>query len=223
MADTTITLNGQVSLPITLNVGPGLYIDGNTLKLKLAVAGNTLAEPGIAIFSANQFTVNANGMVQIKPATTTTAGIAYFDSTCFSVASNGRVTGKTASVSNRGIVQLATDAEIAAGTDNYKVVTAASLAKRLKEFKPEGASSTPTTLIGGGDTNEYPLNNGGLGMIAIWDAQARHWAPSAILQQIVAILDYIGSKDSGVARMLADKINPRSYNHTPSSIDSANR
>ena len=223
MADTTITLNGQVSLPITLNVGPGLYIDGNTLKLKLAVAGNTLAEPGIAIFSANQFTVNANGMVQIKPATTTTAGIAYFDSTCFSVASNGRVTGKTASTTNRGIVQLATDAEIAAGTDNYKVISVAALAKRLKEYKPEGVSSTPTTLIGGGDTNAYPLNNGGLGMIAIWDPQAKRWAPSAILQQIVAVLDYIGSKDSGVARTLADKIQPRSYNHTPSSIDNANR
>lgn len=223
MADTTITLNGQVSLPITLNVGPGLYIDGNTLKLKLAVAGNTLAEPGIAIFSANQFTVNANGMVQIKPATTTTAGIAYFDSTCFSVASNGRVTGKTASVTNRGIVQIANDMEVAAGTDQYKVITPASLAKRLKEYKPEGVASKPTTLIGGGDTNNYPLDNGGLGMIAVWDPTSKQWIPSAILQQIVAILDNIGSRDRNVAMTIADKINPRSYQHTPSSIDNANR
>ena len=218
----------EVSFPISnsvnIKVGKGLYIDEDgVLNVRLAVAGNTLAEPGIAIFSANQFTVNANGMAQIKFATSTTAGIAYFDSTCFSVASNGRVTGRTASTTNRGIVQLATDAEVAAGTDNYKVISVAALAKRLKEFKPESAASKPTTLIGGGDTNEYPLTNGGTGTIAVWDAQNHSWIPSTILQQILAILDNIGSRDRNVALMIADKINIRSYNHVPSSIDNGVR
>ena len=213
-----------VSNSVTLKVGQGLKADENgNLSLKIAVAGNTLSEPGGAIFSSNQFTVNDKGLVQIKWATTNSAGIAQFDSTQFTVSSIGRVSAKQATTSNKGVVQLASDAEVAAGTDNYKVITVAALAKRLKEFKPEGAVSKPTTLIGGEDTNAYPLNNGGTGTIAVWDAQNHQWIPSTILQQILAILDNMGTRDRNIAMTISDKIDIRSYNHVPSSIDNGVR
>jgi len=193
----------EMSFPITnsvtLKVGKGLYIDENgALSVKLAVAGNTLAEPGIAIFSANQFTVNENGMAKVKFATSSSAGVAYFPTECFTVASDGRVMMKGATKSTRGVVYLASENDVNLGTDDNKAVTPLGLAKRLATFKPTGTASTPTTLIGGGDTNAYPLNNAGTGAIAVWDAQNHRWCPSNVLMKIIKALDVLAKTNEGV-------------------------
>ena len=67
-----------------------------------------------------------------------------------------------------------------------------------------GGNNTPTTLLNVKDTNVYPLNNGGSGTTIVWDSAQGCWVPSTILQQIVKILSYLCSRDSGASTMLSD-------------------
>ena len=200
----------EVSFPVTntatLKLGRGLEAsEDGSINVTLAVAGNTLAAPGIAIFSANQFTVNTSGMVQIKPATATTNGICSFDSAVFTVTSTGRVQAKSASMSNRGVVQLATVAEAQNGTDANKAITPATLKQRLasieeriKNINLNGqVCATPNTLLNIKDTNAYPLNNIGEGAIIVWDAKNGCWAPSNILLEMLSLLKIMVKQSFG--------------------------
>lgn len=192
MADAS-TVSFPISNSVNIKIGKGLVLDENgALSVNIAVAGNTLAAPGIAIFSANQFTVNANGMVQVKTATVSAPGIASFDSSTFVVTSTGRVQMRGATTATRGVVQLASEAEVMAGTDANKVVTPATLAKKLATITVNGGSSNtacvPSTLLNVRDSNSYPLNNGGNGTILVWDAVSGQWVPSTILQTIWKLL-----------------------------------
>ena len=206
MADTKEVVF-PVSNTATLKLWRGLEAGADgSINVSLAVAGNTLANPGIAIFSANQFTVNANGMVQVKPATYTTNGICSFDSSSFVVTSTGRIQMKGATTATRGVVQLASEQEVLNGTEANKVVTPATLEKKLKNFSVTG-SSTPTapqTLLNIKDTNSYPLNNGGNGMILIWNAKQGCWVPSSILQSMFKMLAALVKQSYGGDKAVAE-------------------
>lgn len=136
MADKDVKLknkNGDVLHPATtlnnveVTAGHGIIISGNTIACSIPVAGTTsTATPGAAKFSSTYFTVDANGFVSSKLATTSAKGVASFSSTYFTV-SGGVVSAKTSSTAQYGMIKLASNAEALTGTDSAKAVTPAAL------------------------------------------------------------------------------------------------
>ena len=119
---------------VTLTLGPALRISGNTIGCAIAIAGTTAtAVPGVVKPDSTFITVDANGFLSPKMASTATLGVCKFSSTYFTV-SSGNVTPRAATLSRKGIVQLASTSEATIGTNTEKAVTPAGLRAALEAF-----------------------------------------------------------------------------------------
>lgn len=175
---------------ITVTLGPAIRISGNTLSCAIAVAGTTAtAVPGVVKPNATHFTVDANGFLSPKTATTSALGVCKFSSTYFSV-SSGNVTPKAASTSQKGVVQLATTSEATAGTDTGKAVTPAGLKAAIDASGGGGSQLNDLSDVVIQDSILNPYSNPTENFILIYNPATRKWQPSNWLSRF---FNYLGS------------------------------
>ena len=200
MADKNIKLktpSGDYVFPmtklanVTLTLGPALRISGNTIGCAIAVAGTTTtAVPGVVKPNGTHFTVDANGFLSPKTASTSALGVCKFNSTYFSV-SSGNVTPKAASTSQKGVVQLATTSEATTGTNTEKAVTPAGL-KAALDASGGGGSFQLNDLsdVVNSDVLMNPYSDPSAHFILIYNPATRKWQPSNWLERFFS---YLGS------------------------------
>ena len=199
MADKKIqikTFSGDNAFPvtklenITMTAGPGLQVSGNTIGSAIAVAGTTAtAVLGSVKPNGTHFTVDSNGFLTPKTATTSALGVCKFSSTYFTV-SSGSVSPKVASTSQKGVVQLATTSEATTGTNTEKAVTPAGLKAALDASGNGSIELNTLTDVVNSDDIMNPYSTLEDYCILIWNPNTRKWQPSNWIKRLFS---YLGS------------------------------
>lgn len=174
---------------VTITLGPALRISGNTIGCAIAVAGTTTtAVPGVVKPNSTHFTVDANGFLSPKTASTSALGVCKFNSTYFSV-SSGSVTPKAASTSQKGVVQLATTSEATTGTNTEKAVTPAGL-KAALDASGGGGSIQLNDLsdVVNSDALMNPYSNPSAHFVLLYNPATKKWQPSNWLERFFSHL-----------------------------------
>ena len=181
---------------VTLTLGPAINVSGNTIGCSIAVSGTTAtAKAGVVKPNGTHFTVDANGFMTPKTATTSALGVCKFSSTYFTV-SSGNVTPKTASTSQKGVVQLATTSEATSGTDTTKAVTPAGL-KAALDASGGGGSFQLNDLsdVVNSDVIMNPYSNPSAHFVLLYNPATKKWQPSNWLERFFS---HLGSGMSSI-------------------------